>query len=68
MNGADRFPRANRDDPSRSGECTDIPGFYGRPVGMLNAPKRIGNVRAAVWFVVLLAAIYTIAKFISQLA
>lgn len=68
MNGGDRFPRANRDDPSRSGECTDIPGFYGRPVGMLNAQKRIGNVRAAVWFVVLLAAIYTIAKFISQLA
>lgn len=28
-----RFPRVSRDDPSRSGECTDIPGFYGHPVG-----------------------------------
>lgn len=68
MNGADRFPRANRDDPTRSGECTDIPGFYGRPVGTLNAGKRVGPFRAFVRFVVFLAALYMIAKFISQLA
>ena len=62
-------PRVSRDHPTgHVGECTDIPGFYGRPVGMLNAPKRIGHFRAFVRFVLVLAAIYMIAKLISQLA
>lgn len=33
----ERFHRVTRDDPQRSGECTDIPGAYGR--GIDNAPK-----------------------------
>lgn len=59
----ERFPRANRDDPSRSGECTDIPGFYGRPVGILRAPKAVSPLRAAIQFVAFLACLYFVASF-----
>jgi hypothetical protein len=57
------FARVSSDDPSRWGECTDIPGFYGRPVGILNPGKRPSVFRAALRYVAFLALVYTIANF-----
>jgi hypothetical protein len=58
-----RFPRASRDDPSRSGECTDIPGFYGVPVGTLHAPKRVPSYRIGRYIAVLLIVTFVVKLF-----
>lgn len=52
-----RFPRTLRDDPTRSGECTNIPGFYGEPRGVLGRERANGVLRIAIKAAILLYAL-----------